>query len=611
MFPGTKPRTYYPVKLVKKQAGSNGHANDNVNGEDEDPYEEDPNSEEGAVYPIQNGRIVNALCLMAFLKHIYSSISPTFNTPILIVTQPAFTDFEYELLTRFCFEIFTPPAFTLVDAARAAQWAYGPEHCVVIDVGFSKTDVTAFQNHEIEHIGRVVSLADTGGEAMTQRLLELLGPKGFSRNMCEQLKKSGICEILPMNVPLPSEKGSSDKTTHSTATGSSASASGQRGSISGQGGAHAGGAVGAKNDDEGHDKEENEGVLDVAGIVASDRSGDFAKTKELLAKKEREKAEKAASKKAAADAAAAPKQSKMQNAQRAKATFHCDMSAAEAAAHAAALQASGSNQTSPTEASASHMANKSKAREGHEPGTVRKTIEVGVERFQAADNGILDRIAEAVHRVINAADPILRSELWNNLIIVGNGTRVKGTIWPPNTNQHITNIPPGFKEALLETIIAKYLISPSSATIFTSELPSNISTPLATGANTPNPLAHATNHPGVNPMLLAATTASNAGLAPPPSSLNAPQQPQQQQQRLGPHSGHGQTPTSIKLAKSPDYFSEFKDGNMEEIMFAGAQMLVHLVYVSPGSAAGSEPLFMSRPEYNANGPKAIRANSLL
>ena len=433
MFRGLEQGTWEPIKIIEKRSSNGESGNDNVADGNMPVFEEDPHSEEGAVYPIQSGRLAKGTigdeaetCLIAFLKHIYNLFDPTpFTTPVVFVTPAGFVQENLKLIPKFAFPAWHAPALTMIDAARAVQLAYGVPTCVVIDVGFTKTDITAIQEWEIEQTGRHVSIPDTGGEAMTQRLLELLGPKNFTRDMCEQLKKSGICEILPRGVPLPSEKGSSDNATNPISAATIGLSSGQRASVSGQGGAHAGGSVTTTNVDESQDKEESEGVLDVASIVAS------GKTNEFLAKKEREKAEKAASKKAAAEAAAAPKQGKMQNAQRVKATFHYHISDAEEAANVAAAQGSTSEQTSPVDASAPQTANKNKAREGHELGTNRKAIEIGVERFQAADNGILDRIADAVHRVIWAADPSMRSELWNNLIITGNGTRVKGMIRLP------------------------------------------------------------------------------------------------------------------------------------------------------------------------------------
>ena len=172
----------------------------------------------------------------------------------------------------------------------------------------------------------------------------------------------------------------------------------------------------------------------------------------------------------------------------------------------------------------------------------RREIEVGTERFQAASNGLLDRIADAVHRTVLAGtESSKRGDLWDSLIIVGNGSRVRG-----------------FKDALLATLTKKYLISPSSASIFTSELPSNLSTPMGTGAQTPQREYPAGQHAlptgsGVNPLLLAATTASNPALNPNVSIASS-----FGGGSSGSHSSHGQTPTSMKIAKVPEYFPEFK-----------------------------------------------------
>jgi actin-related protein 9 len=160
--------------------------------------------------------------------------------------------------------------------------------------------------------------------------------------------------------------------------------------------------------------------------------------------------------------------------------------------------------------------------------------------------------------------------------------------------------------------MSRYLISPSSATIFTSELPSNFSTPLPTGANTPTPQAHPPHHSsGVNPLLIAATTASNPSLAPPghqqhlQAQLQYHQYHQQQQQSM--HSSHAQTPTSIKLAKMPEYFPEWKDVGTEEAAFLGAQVAAKVVFiVDQGLSKG----FMSRTEYNDLGPLGIHESAL-
>ena len=54
-------------------------------------------------------------------------------------------------------------------------------------------------------------------------------------------------------------------------------------------------------------------------------------------------------------------------------------------------------------------------------------IEVGIERFQAASGGLLEKIADAVYLAISSVEDVAkRSEVWDNLIVVGNGSKICG-----------------------------------------------------------------------------------------------------------------------------------------------------------------------------------------
>lgn len=127
-----------------------------------------------------------------------------------------------------------------------------------------------------------------------------------------------------------------------------------------------------------------------------------------------------------------------------------------------------------------------------------------------------------------------------------------------------------------------------------------------------HPAAH-----GVNPLLVAATH-NNPGMVGMPSGA-----PGMDPSMVSHHrsSGHSQTPTSAKTLRLPEYFSEFKDqGNSntpgastgpgasdgghgsEEAGFLGAQMAAKVFFVvDQGLTKG----YMSRLEYNDNGPSAI------
>ena len=462
MFPAEKKGEWEPLKVREKKISRNAIEDtdksknnaDILMGTEEDAtpdlnpaeeadetlYEEDPTTEEGAVFPLKDGRIVNWSCFFALLTHVYNTLSPPFHTPILVISQPAWTAQDHETLTQFFFEKFKTPAFCLMDSALALCYAFAISTATVVDIGYGKCDISAVSDYLVNDLGRGVAIAGCGGEGMTKRLLDLLRDKGFTREMCEQMKRSSICEIIPPGAPLPGEEEAEEPVNPAAAasTGALSSGTGQRGSISGQSGIPRTG-VEAEAGEEGLalEAEDNEGVLDVASIVAS------GKTSEFLAKKEREKAEKAAAKKAAADAAAAPK-ARLPNSKRVKATFHYserrpleDLNDsgkrtvdAEDAHDGGAKRQKTPELVEPSAPNAADsVAERKEERRRNRDTTafVRKDIEVGIERFQAGSGGIIDRIADSIHRCILAVPEVSkRSELWDSLIIVGNGSKVKG-----------------------------------------------------------------------------------------------------------------------------------------------------------------------------------------
>ena len=446
------------------QKGLNGHQDgdvkiEEVNGTTTDSqaladdqeellYEEDPTNEEGAVYPLRDGRVVDWSCFFALFTHVFNTLGPPFHTPIIVISQPAWTAQDHESMTQFFFEKFKTPAFCLMDSALAVCYAYATANATVVDVGYTKCDVTAVSEFLVSDIGRGTALAGCGGEAMTQRLFDVLKKKGFTRDMCDQLKKNSICEILPPSSELPAEAEDKHPTNPASAasTGADGSGDGQRGSIAAQGGAPRGPGINtdvgdADDDREVREGEDDDGVLDVATIVAS------GKTSEFLARKEREKADKAAAKKSAADAAAATREARLPNSRRPKATLHyherrpledLNFNSKRAMDGESGQEGGEAKRQKTPEAvgeNAAHDAaaarkeerkeERRRAREGH--AFIRKHIDVGLERFQAASGGVIDQIADAIHRCILSVPEVgKRSELWDSLIILGNGSKVKG-----------------------------------------------------------------------------------------------------------------------------------------------------------------------------------------
>lgn len=434
MFPSEKPGEWDPIRIRAKStkpltngvtngdhpqsmpeseiqdASNSNNVGASTNHVSDDPsaavttYEEDPNSTEGVVYPLYEGRIENWSCFFALLTHIYNTLSPPFHTPVLIISQPCWSARDHELLTQFFFENFKMPALCLMDSALATCYAYGVPTATVIDVGHQKCDVTAVSDFVVCDAGRGVAVPGCGGQGMTQKLLEVLGKRGFDENMCEQLKKSAACEILPVGTAMPGKMQEEVKVANPAAaasTGATESGAGAKeadGTNPGQ--APRGPGMGTEVGEEATngEEEENEGVLDVASIVAKGNASEF------LAKREREKAEKAAAKKGADATRAA----RLKNSERERATFSYE-------------------DYVPVE---SHVTNG----DGAAPLRKRKRdIEVGVERFMAAappagaNDGILDTIAATIHNTIHSVPDVSpRSTLWDNLIILGNGSRVRG-----------------------------------------------------------------------------------------------------------------------------------------------------------------------------------------
>ncbi|KAF2500760.1 hypothetical protein BU16DRAFT_479396 [Lophium mytilinum] len=614
MFPAEKEGEWEPYK-VRRRAGTKvekaavpQEEQDEINDmkkslgepvDDEVLYEEDPVSEEGAVWPILEGKIVNWPCFFALMTHVYNTLNPPFHTPILLIAQPAWTPREHEKLTQFFFEKFKTPAFGLMDSAVATSWAYGVHTSTIIDVGKDKVDVTVVSEFIPHTTGRVVALPECGGEGMTQRLLTLFKSKdkAFTREMCEQLKRNPICEILPVGTALPgtTETSASETVTNPAAAASTGATGSGPGPAAAIGTAPRGPGLDTEVGDEANGDDDNEGVLDVASIVAG------GKMEEYLARKEKEKQDKLAAKKKGAEAPQTQaKTSRLPNSKREKATFMYEdhhlldtlkgmnlgtkgMADAQAALDEGPSKKIDGGEAAEEPRSAIELnGDAGSLLTSSNRGPIRREIEVGNERFQAASGGLLEKIADAVHRAISSIEEVnKRSELWDSLIICGNGSKIRG-----------------FKDALMSTLSTKYLISPSSATIFTSELPSNISTPAGTGANTPQPqLGPHGSSSQVNPLLLAATTAQNPHLNPGlamPSMHNS-------------HSNHGQTPTSIRTVKPPEYFPEWKDFGYDEAAFLGAQVGAKVLFiVDQGQSKG----YMTRPDYNEQGPTGIHEYSL-
>ncbi|KAI0879339.1 actin-like ATPase domain-containing protein [Hypoxylon argillaceum] len=616
-------RPYYTYKRKKTTttAPTNG-----ANDEDEWEYVEDRDSVEGAIYPMQGGRIVNMPAFLAFIDHVHSLLTTTYhNTPIVLMVSPQWTRPDCEAVTCYIFEKTKTPALCLLHSAVASQYGLKWSNMTVVDIGFEKVDVTCIYDSNIvshKDLGFPTPVREiSGGEVFTQKLLTLLKDKGFTYEMAEQLKKSSICEVLPyvpdlpelMELPTETQATVSQGTVQATSITEAPKIMEPVKPV----------LTADIDTDTAEFKEADEGVLDVANIVTS------GNTREFLAKREKEKAEKAEKAKTKKQGkgqepeSATAKPGRLPNSKRKTNLFHYEdlehedvqVPVSDGAPKPDVIAVSGEVPTSEIPAATGNgSANEETKPElkstegGQENGQtepvktvterrtkrVRKDVEVGLERFLFADRGEINRITDTIYHSIQSIDDIYkRSACWDNIVFVGNGSRLRG-----------------LKDNIMQTLASRHLISPSTATIFTSELPSNMATPSGTGSQTPTGsfTGQLPTTSSVNPLLLAATTAS----------LGVPGQTHAPGSTAGDgtsHHSHGQTPMSIKQAVPPTYLADWTKNGFEEAMFLGSLVAARLAYcihnLDVHAAESQRYMSLNRVEYNENGPKAIRTHSML
>ncbi|KAI1261026.1 actin-like ATPase domain-containing protein [Xylariaceae sp. FL1019] len=596
-------RTYKRKKNAVQTAPPNGAAAAAVKDADDDDeweYVEDRDSVEGAIYPVVGSVIVNMRAFLAFLEHVHSLLTTTYhNTPIVLMASPSWSRGQIEAITRYIFEKTKTPSLCLMNSACATQYGTKHPHMTVVDIGYEKVDITCLHEYYVVNhrsLGYDPSLREiSGGEVFTQKLHSLLKGKGFTYDMAEQLKRSPICEVLPFmpskehEMDLPTEDVVNSNRAEGTHTSESAKPAFAT-------------DVDTSNGDS---KDTDEGVLDVANIVTS------GNTREFLAKREKEKAEKAKAKtkgKAQEAEAAAAKAQRVPNSQRKTNIFHyedlehedVEIPVSNGTAPAAApangeAKAGDKPEVEPTATNGKAGPSTDSGPTATERRTkrVRKDVEVGLERFLFAERLQIDRIVNSIYYTIQQIPEMhMRPHCWECIAIVGNGSRIKG-----------------LKENILQTLERRYKISPSSATMFVSELPSNMATPSGTGSQTPTGsfTGQLPTSSSVNPLLQAATTAS----------LGIPGHAQASGSQAGgsSHHHHGQTPMHVKPVTWPTYLAEWIKSGFEESMFLGCCIAGRLVYCShhadPKLADDYRNSQFSRLDYNSFGPRGIHERSML
>ncbi|ORY84413.1 actin-domain-containing protein [Protomyces lactucae-debilis] len=293
------------------------------------------------IRPLVAGKVADWKALVALLSHILYTLTgkepilqPVGN-PVLVMCPPCWSPTERERLTQLFFQTFRVQAFMAADPAVASLFACSSLSGLVIDIGHEKTDVTGVFESIISHPSRQ-TVSQLGGRQITEHLLSLLrasppldqatqqslSASEITLELAEEIKCSDICEVPLGNIQQPAAtKGAT----------------------------------------------EDEGVLDIAAVVAS------GKTREYLARAEAEKRNEGGK-----------KQQVIPNAQ---------------LSHNTLLLKSG------------------------------RTIVVDGARFKAAERVLSsNELAEAIWSTVNhpTIEASRRHELWENIVIVGLGARISG-----------------------------------------------------------------------------------------------------------------------------------------------------------------------------------------
>jgi actin-related protein 9 len=185
-----------------------------------------------------------------------------------------------------------------------------------------------------------------------------------------------------------------------------------------------------------------------------------------------------------------------------------------------------------------------------------RNVVIGPERFTVADelmNGADGTMSlpEAMNWAIDATSRTCeivwdkKSDLWQNIVVVGGGSRIKG-----------------FKELLSKTLTERFSVMPQTQPFLNLDGPiSGTATPQGiSGTGTSTPLLH-----------------GQAG-----------------QHLAGSH---------VRILRVPDYFIEWREGAVglaEEMPFLGAQIVAKV-----GFGDASSRNFLSRPDYCTLGPAGI------
>lgn len=335
-----------PPKLrLQTQVGKRSDSEDYFCGEELQALLDTPTETSAieVIRPIVQGEIRDWPALTAFFKHVLQVLgtglmgTQVSEHPVILVAPPQWSNQDREKITQLFLRNFLRPAFMIIDMAFASLYACNAVTGTVIDVGYEHTNISTIvdsitnpSNHRTVPVG---------GRTMTHSLLDMfrknppleqnsqavVEPSTIDFELAESIKCSNICEILAGTLGSNTMAFQTDEP----------------------------------------QRQEEDGVLDIAAVVAS------GKTREYLAR----------------------------------------IQAGKDGDGAAPVEVPNAQLT-------------------HNNITIKEqTLVIGNDRFKVADilleeGHLLDAVYDAIANA--TIEPVRRRELWENIVVVGGGARIKG-----------------------------------------------------------------------------------------------------------------------------------------------------------------------------------------
>lgn len=288
-------------------------------------------------------------------------------SPVLLIASHHLSSTDKERLTRLFFEEFGVPSFAIYDAGLLALYAAGVLTGITVDIGYEKTDITPIIEGQIVYNGQIS--VPLGGKHATQHLCnllqqsppasattsQLLPPSEISFDLAEEIKLSPITEITTQATTAQRNRNR---------LGFSLSSSGESTPL-------------------GTPDARDEGVDDIAQIVASGRMSEY------FEKKEREKAMRG-------------KKDTGKDAQPSKPNAELPHNTLQLKSGTSILV-------------------------GSERFRVAETLMEGIQEPQEEIvMGLPDAVTLAVELACRGEYAGKRADLWQHMVIVGGGARIKG-----------------------------------------------------------------------------------------------------------------------------------------------------------------------------------------